>query len=126
MVIRYDKVFIKDFKEIDEGYLIIIVCLIIWLGVFFYCRIDGGLLMEVKLFDELFFKIIVFLVNVKLMIDDYLIELVIVVNYNKYLKGMIYNDVYVLDNKLLVLFIIIDVEIIKKINDGKCELSIGF
>lgn len=126
MVIRYDKVFIKDFKEIDEGYLIIIVCLIIWLGVFFYCWIDGGLLMEVKLFDELFFKVIVFLVNVKLMIDDYLIELVIVVNYNKYLKGMIYNDVYVLDNKLLVLFIIIDVEIIKKINDGKCELSIGF
>lgn len=126
MVIRYDKAFIKDFKETDEGYLTITACPITRPGVFPYRRTDGGLSMEAKLPDELFSKATVLSANAKPMTDDHPTEPVTAANYNKYSKGMTHNDAHVLDNKLLVSFTITDAETIKKINDGKRELSIGF
>ncbi|CAM2949065.1 MULTISPECIES: DUF2213 domain-containing protein [Enterococcus] len=126
MVIRYDKAFIKDFKETDEGYLTITACPITRPGVFPYRRTDGGLSMEAKLPDELFSKTTVLSANAKPMTDDHPTEPVTAANYNKYSKGMTHNDAHVLDNKLLVSFTITDAETIKKINDGKRELSIGF
>ncbi|MBJ1785717.1 DUF2213 domain-containing protein [Enterococcus faecalis] len=126
MVIRYDKAFIQDFKETDEGYLTITACPITRPGVFPYRRTDGGLSMEAKLPDELFSKTTVLSANAKPMTDDHPTEPVTAANYNKYSKGMTHNDAHVLDNKLLVSFTITDAETIKKINDGKRELSIGF
>ena len=55
MVIRYDKAFIQDFKETDEGYLTITACPITT-RCFPYRRTDGGLSMEAKLPDELFLR----------------------------------------------------------------------
>ncbi|EPF4505839.1 DUF2213 domain-containing protein [Enterococcus faecalis] len=126
MVIRYDKALILDFKETDEGYLNVSACPITRPGVFPYRRTDGGLSMEAKLPEELFSQATVASANGKPMTDDHPSEPVTAANYNKYAKGMTHTDAQVIDNKLVVSFTVTDSETIKKINDGKRELSIGF
>lgn len=126
MVIRYDKALIQDFKETDEGYLTITACPITRPGVFPYRRSDGGVSMEAKLPEELFSSATVSSANSKPMTDDHPAEPVNANNYSKYAKGMTHNDAAVKDNKLAISFTITDSETIKKVNDGKRELSIGF
>lgn len=126
MVIRYDKALIQDFKETDEGYLTITACPITRPGVFPYRRSDGGTSMEAKLPEELFSSVTVASANAKPMTDDHPNEPVNISNYNKYAKGMTHNDAAVKDNKLAISFTFTDLETIKKIQDGKKELSIGF
>src|SRR5699024_7287200 len=53
-------------------------------------------------------------------------ELVNAINYQKYAKGMTHTDATVKNNKLVISFTITDGATIKKIKDGKRELSIGF
>lgn len=126
MVIRYDKALIQDFKETDEGYLTITACPITRPGVFPYRRTDGGVSMEAKLPEELFSSATVSSANAKPMTDDHPNEPVNANNYSRYAKGMTHNDATVKDNKLAISFTITDSETIKKVNDGKRELSIGF
>ncbi|MGX7129305.1 DUF2213 domain-containing protein [Enterococcus wangshanyuanii] len=126
MVIRYDKALIQDFKETDGGYLTISACPITRPGVFPYRRSDGGVSMEAKLPEELFSSATVVSANAKPMTDDHPNEPVTIDNYSKYAKGMTHNDATIKDNKLAISFTITDSDTIKKIRDGKRELSIGF
>lgn len=122
---RYDKAFITDFSETNEGYLTVNAP-ITRPGVFPYMRADGSLKMEAKLPEELFSSTTVQSAQAKPVTDDHPVEPVTISNYQQYAKGMTHNDAAIKDNKLWVSFTITDAALIKKVKDGKRELSIGF
>lgn len=122
---RYDIALINDFKETDEGYLTISACPVTRPGVFPYRRGDG-VAMEAKLPDDLFSEMTIQSANAKPITDDHPNEAVTTSNYSKYSKGMTHTDAAVKNNKLVVSFTITDEATIKKIKNGKRELSIGF
>lgn len=126
MVLRYDKAYIRDFAETSEGYLTINACPVTRPGVFPYMRQDGQIEMEAKLPEELFSERTIASAHAKPITDDHPSELVTAANYNKYAKGMTHTDAAVKDNKLTISFTVTDSATIKKIRDGKRELSIGF
>lgn len=126
MVLRYDKAYIKDFQETSEGYLTITACPVTRPGVFPYLRQDGQIEMEAKLPEELFSEKTIASAHAKPITDDHPSELVTAGNYQKYAKGLTHTDAAVKDNKLVISFTVTDSATIRKIHDGKRELSIGF
>lgn len=126
MKTRYDKAYIKDFAETSEGYLTINACPITRPGVFPYIGDDGQMQMEAKLPEDLFSEKTILSAVAKPITDDHPTELVNAINYQKYAKGMTHTDATVKNNKLVISFTITDGATIKKIKDGKRELSIGF
>lgn len=126
MSIRYDKAFIEDIQETDEGYLTIKACPITRPGVFPYLRGDGSVEMEAKLPDELFSDKTINSANAKPITDDHPKEPVTASNFPQYSKGMTHTDAKVKNNKLAISFTVTDSATIEKIKAGKRELSIGF
>ncbi|MBC2148098.1 DUF2213 domain-containing protein [Listeria booriae] len=124
---RYDRAFIKDndITETAEGYLNLIAP-VTKPGVFPYRRGDGAMQMEAKLPEELFSDSMIESLNSKPFTDDHPHELVTAANYKKYAKGTTHNDAQVRDNKLFVSLTVTDADTIKKIKNGKRELSLGF
>lgn len=122
---RFDKAYITDFSESSDGYMTVRAP-ITRPGVFPYLRSDGGIEMEAKLPEELFSERTIQSANAKPVTDDHPTELVTLGNYNKYSKGLTHTDAMVNEEKLFVSFTITDEALIKKIKNGKRELSIGF
>lgn len=122
---RFDKAYIKDFSETSEGYLTV-KAPITRPGVFPYLRSDGGIEMEAKLPEDLFSEKTILSANAKPVTDDHPTELVTVSNHNEYAKGMTHTDASIESDKLFISFTITDSALIKKVKNGKRELSIGF
>lgn len=125
-MLRYDRAFVEDFKETDEGYLTINACPITRPGVFPYMRSDGSIEMEAKLPEELFSEKTIVSAQAKPITDDHPSEPVTAANYQQYAKGMTHTDAIVRDNKLMISFTVTDADTIQKVKAGKRELSIGF
>lgn len=122
---RYDKSFINDYQETPEGYLTVQVP-ITCPGVFPYQRQDGTIQMEAKLPEEIFSDRTIMSARGKPVTDEHPGEPVTVENYQTYAKGMSHTDSTVKHLKLYVSLTVTDKDLIKKINDGKREISIGF
>lgn len=122
---RFDKAYIADFSETSEGYLTV-KAPITRPGVFPYLKQDGGVEMEAKLPEELFSERTIKSANAKPVTDDHPTEAVTAANYSQYAKGLTHTDAEVRDKKLYISFTITDSATIKKVKDGKRELSIGF
>ena len=122
---RYDTSYIKDYSETPEGYLTVHVP-ITRPGVFPYQRHDGTVQMEAKLPEEIFNDRVIFSARSKPVTDEHPNEPVTIENYQKYAKGMSHTDSRIEDLKVYVSLTITDRELIRKIHDGKNEISIGF
>lgn len=122
---RYDRSYIKDFKETPEGYLTVNVP-ITRPGVFPYQRQDGTVQMEAKLPDEIFSDRVLITARSKPVTDGHPNEPVTIDNFKTYAKGMSHTDSRVEDLKVWVSLTITDKELIQKIHDGQNEISIGF
>lgn len=122
---RYDKTYIKDFRETPEGYLTVNVP-ITRPGVFPYQRQDGTVQMEAKLPEEIFSDATLYSAKSKPVTDEHPNEPVTIDNYQQYSKGMSHTDARVEDLKVYVSLTITDKDLIQKIYDGKNEISIGF
>ena len=122
---RYDTSYIKDFRETPEGYLTVNVP-ITRPGVFPYQRQDGTVQMEAKLPEEIFNDHVIYSARSKPVTDEHPNEPVTIENYLKYSKGMSHTDSRIKNFKVYVSLTITDKELIRKIYDGKNEISIGF
>ena len=122
---RYDTSYIKDYSETPEGYLTVHVP-ITRPGVFPYQRQDGTVQMEAKLPEEIFNDRVIYSARSKPVTDEHPNEPVTIENYQKYAKGMSHTDSRIVDLKVYVSITITDRELIRKIHDGKNEISIGF
>ncbi|KNH23915.1 hypothetical protein ACS78_08150 [Priestia megaterium] len=122
---RYDRTFIKDYNETNEGYLTVRAP-ITRPGVFPYMRQDGSVQLEAKLPEEIFSDRTMFSAHAKPVTDDHPNEPVTLQNYNTYSKGLTHNDARVEDFKLYISFTVTDAGLIQKIKDGKREISLGF
>ena len=122
---RYDTSYIKDYSETSEGYLTVHVP-ITRPGVFPYQRNDGTVQMEAKLPEEIFNDRVIYSARSKPVTDEHPNEPVTIENYQKYAKGMSHTDSRIEDLKVYVSITITDRELIRKIHDGKNEISIGF
>lgn len=122
---RYDTSYIKDYSETSEGYLTVHVP-ITRPGVFPYQRNDGTVQMEAKLPEEIFNDRVIYSARSKPVTDEHPNEPVTIENYQKYAKGMSHTDSRIEDLKVYVSLTITDRELIRKIHDGKNEISIGF
>ncbi|MEK3645831.1 DUF2213 domain-containing protein [Aeribacillus sp. FSL M8-0235] len=122
---RYDKTFIQDFDETQEGYLTV-TAPITRPGVFPYMRSDGTVQMEAKLPEEIFSDKTIQSAQAKPVTDDHPNEPVTLQNFSQYAKGITHTDARVQDLKLVVSFTVTDAGLIQKIRDGKREISIGF
>jgi len=122
---RYDRSYIKDFRETSEGYLTVNVP-ITRPGVFPYQRQDGTVQMEAKLPEEIFSDRTIYSARSKPVTDEHPNEPVTIENHQTYSKGMSHTDSRVEDLKLYVSLTVTDKELIQKIYDGKNEISIGF
>ena len=122
---RYDTSYIKDYSETPEGYLTVHVP-ITRPGVFPYQRHDGTVQMEAKLPEEIFNDRVIYSARSKPVTDEHPNEPVTIENYQKYAKGMSHTDSRIEDLKVYVSLTITDRELIRKIHDGKNEISIGF
>lgn len=122
---RYDTSYINDYMETSEGYLTVRVP-ITRPGVFPYARQDGTVQMEAKLPDEIFSDRTMHSARSKPITDEHPNEPVTLDNYQAYAKGMSHTDAHVEDLKLYVSMTITDKDLIKKVYDGKREISIGF
>ncbi|MGN8233226.1 DUF2213 domain-containing protein [Priestia flexa] len=122
---RFDKALIQDYAETPEGYLTVTVP-ITRPGVFPYQRQDGTIQMEAKLPDEIFSERTIRSARSKPVTDDHPNEPVTLKNFNRYAKGLSHTDASVRNLKLYVSMTITDEGLIRKIRDGKREISIGF
>ena len=122
---RYDKTFIQDFDETQDGYLTV-TAPITRPGVFPYMRSDGTVQMEAKLPEEIFSDKTIQSAQAKPVTDDHPNEPVTLQNFSQYAKGITHTDARVQDLKLVVSFTVTDAGLIQKIRDGKREISIGF
>lgn len=127
-MLRYDTASIgnKYTKDETTGYLSIKNVPIARVGVFPYRRADGSYNMEAKLPDELLNPITVDSANNKPITDEHPGESVNLDNTKKYLKGFTANNAHVEDGKVKVDVTLSDPQLIKEVEDGKEELSIGF
>ncbi|MBT2603749.1 DUF2213 domain-containing protein [Bacillus sp. ISL-53] len=122
---RFDKAYINDYSETQEGYLTVTVP-ITRPGVFPYQRQDGTIQMEAKLPDEIFSDRTIRSAKSKPVTDDHPNEPVTIKNFSRYSKGLSHTDASVKNLKLYVSMTITDEALIQKIRDGKREISIGF
>lgn len=127
-MLRYDTASIgnKYTKDKTTGYLSIKSVPIARVGVFPYRRADGSYNMEAKLPDELLNPLTVDSANNKPITDEHPGESVNLNNTKKYLKGFTASNAHVEDGKIKVDVTLSDPQLIKEVEDGKEELSIGF
>lgn len=95
-------------------------------GVFPYVDKSGKFTMEAKLPDDLLNDSAVESANSKPVTDDHPQEAVNTTNTSRYMKGFTANNAHVDGDKLKVDMTITDSALIKEIQGGKQELSIGF
>lgn len=134
LVERYDTAPINQLNfDSLTGFLIAKNVPIARAGVFSYRKADGSFLMEAKLPEELLSDDTVATVNCKPITDNHPREngenvLVNRGNSAKYMKGLTASNAHVdsSDNTLRVDMTISDPELIKEVQNGKEELSIGF
>jgi len=127
MKTRYDTAPISQLTtDAQTGYLHAANVPIARVGVFPYLKMDGSIDMEAKLPQELLSDATVESANNKAITNDHPKELVTSSNSEKYLKGFTADNAHVQNNTLRVDMTITDGDLIKAINDGKQELSIGF
>lgn len=123
---RFDRTYIKDYKETPEGYLAFSDVPITRSGVFPYRRNDGAISHEAKLPDEILSDHTVSTAQSKAVTDDHPNGLVTVENHQQLAKGFSHTDARVDGDKMLVSFTVTDSALINKIKNGKREVSIGF
>lgn len=127
MLTRYDTAPINSLSvDSETGFLHAKNVPIARVGVFPYMRADGSLTMEAKLPDDLLSESTVESANAKPITDDHPNEAVTADNSKKYMKGITANNAHVDGDKLKVDMTISDSALIKEIQHGKQELSIGF
>lgn len=95
-------------------------------GVFPYIDSGGKVTMEAKLPDDLLTDSAVESANSKPITDDHPPESVNTTNTGRYMKGFTANNAHVDGDKMKVDMTITDSALIKEIQGGKQELSIGF
>lgn len=123
---RFDRAYIKDYKETAEGYLTFNDVPITKSGVFPYRRQDGAISYEAKLPDEILSDHTVATAQHKSVTDEHPTELVTADNHGQLAKGFSHADARVENDKVLVSFTVTDSALIQKIKNGKREISIGF
>lgn len=123
---RFDRTYIKDYKETPEGYLTFTDVPITRAGVFPYRRNDGAVSYEAKLPDEILSAHTVSTAQSKAVTDDHPSGLVTLGNHKDLARGLSHTDARVDGDKLLVSFTVTDSALIDKIKNGKREVSIGF
>ncbi|MBG0734593.1 DUF2213 domain-containing protein [Lactobacillus crispatus] len=124
---RYDTATINKFSvDSQTGFLHVSNVPIARVGVFPYIGKSGQITMEAKLPDDLLTDSAVESANSKPVTDDHPQESVNVTNTNRYMKGLTASNAHVDGDKLKVDMIITDSALIKEIQGGKQELSIGF
>lgn len=124
---RYDTATINKFSvDSQTGFLHVSNVPIARVGVFPYIGKSGQITMEAKLPDDLLTDSAVESANSKPVTDDHPQESVNVTNTNRYMKGLTASNAHVDGDKLKVDMTITDSALIKEIQGGKQELSIGF
>ncbi|AKG66642.1 DUF2213 domain-containing protein [Lactobacillus helveticus] len=127
MLTRYDTVAINKFSvDSQTGYIHVKNVPIARVGVFPYLKANGEQIMEAKLPDDLLTDSTVESANYKPITDDHPSELVNINNSALYMKGITAGNAHVDGDKIKVDMTLTDSALIKKIQDGKQELSIGF
>lgn len=127
MITRYDTVAINKFAvDSQTGYIHVKDVPIARVGVFPYLKANGDQVMEAKLPDDLLTDSAVESANFKPITDDHPSELVNINNSGRYMKGMTAGNAHVDSDKIKVDMTLTDSALIKEIQDGKQELSIGF
>jgi len=127
MQTRYDTAPIKTLTtDAQTGFLYVKDVPIARAGVFPYRRADGSTTMEAKLPQEILTVDTVDSANGKPVTNDHPRELVTKSNVSEYMKGFTASNAHVDGDYLRVDMAITDPDLIKAINGGKRELSIGF
>lgn len=127
MAVRYDSVAVnKLFIDPLTGFLNAKDVPIARVGVFPYVRKDGAVAMEAKLPDDLLSDETVQSANSKPITDNHPQGLVTRNNAKSLMKGFTATNAHVDGDKVKVDLTITDPDLIKEVNDGKQELSIGF
>lgn len=127
MTVRYDSVPIKRlYLDPNTGFLNARNVPIARVGVFPYIRKDGAVVKEAKLPEDLLSDATVDSANGKPITDNHPQGLVNRNNAKDLMKGLTANNAHVEGDKLKVDLTITDPQLIKEVNDGKQELSIGF
>lgn len=122
---RFDRAFIKDYNETDEGYLTV-RAVVTKPGVYPYGRDDGSIQFELKHPEDIYSDHTVGSCNAKPVTDDHPDEPVNMKNIKAYGKGMSHTDASVQGGGIMVGFTIWDEDLIEKVYDGKREISLGF
>lgn len=127
MITRYDTVAINKFSvDSQTGYIHVQDVPIARVGVFPYLKANGDQVMEAKLPDDLLTDSAVDSANYKPITDDHPSELVNINNSDQYMKGMTAGNAHVDNDRIKVDLTLTDSALIKEIQGGKQELSIGF
>lgn len=125
--VRYDSVPIKPlYLDPNTGFLHANDVPIARVGVFPYIRKDGAVSMEAKLPEDLLSQETVSSANSKPITDNHPSEMVNRNNATELMKGLTANNAHVDGDKLKVDMTITDPALIKEVQNGKQELSIGF
>ena len=124
---RYDTATINKFSvDSQTRFLHVKDAPIARVGVFPYIDSGGKVTMEAKLPDDLLTDSAVESANSKPITDDHPPESVNTTNTGRYMKGFTANNAHVDGDKIKVDMPITDSALIKEIQGGKQELSIGF
>lgn len=127
MITRYDTATINKFSvDSQTGYIHVKDVPIARVGVFPYLKANGDQVMEAKLPADLLTDSAVESANYKPITDDHPSELVNISNSDRYMKGMTAGNAHVDGDKIKVDMTLTDSALIKEIQGGKQELSIGF
>lgn len=127
MPVRYDTAQINSLSvDPQTGFLHAKDVPIARVGVFDYRRPDDSWTKEAKLPDDLLNDSTVGSANAKPVTDDHPTEPVTIQNTNKYMKGFTAENAHVDGDRIKVDMTVTDSALIKKIQNGKQELSIGF
>ncbi|PJH69250.1 hypothetical protein CVR96_27325, partial [Salmonella enterica subsp. enterica serovar Typhimurium] len=122
---RFDRAFIKDYDETDEGYLTV-RAVVTKPGVYPYARGDGSVQHELKHPEDIYSDRTIHSCNAKPVTDDHPNEPVNKKNIQAYAKGMSHTDAAVQHGGIMVGFTIWEEGLIEKVFDGKREISLGF
>lgn len=127
MPVRYDTALIsKISKDPNTGFLHAKNVPIARVGVFPYRTVNDDVVMEAKLPTELLSDSTVESAKSKPITDDHPTQLVTADNSRELMKGFTAENAHVDGDMVKVDMTITDADLIKKVGDGKEELSIGF
>ncbi|WP_026702854.1 DUF2213 domain-containing protein [Salibacterium aidingense] len=123
---RYDRSFVLDYEETDEGYLTV-RAVVTKPGVYPYQRGDGSVQYELKHLEDIYSDRTVMSCNAKPITDDHPREPVNLKNVKVHGRGFSHSDAQVKNNGVMVTFTVFDEDLIRKIREeDKREISLGF